>query len=128
MLALSNYQWTILLVMAVCYLFLCVRTALRMKDTGRSFLLWLVVTVCLTSIPATIVLMIDQYRGRFGPWREEDDETDEPDDDAAERRPPKGTRRCPHCGSRFRTEDVDTVGGVPTCPSCGLTLDQAGPA
>ena len=54
--------WVIGLIL-LFYLILCVRTAWAMKRSGRSFLLWLLISICTTSMLATMVLMRDQRRG-----------------------------------------------------------------
>jgi len=114
MAALSTQQTVIIGLLIVCYLAVCLRTALRMARTGRSLWLWLLITVFLTSIPATVVLMREQFRavgrGRRGP-------ADEP----RHERP----FRCRHCRKLVRPADVDHSSGVAACPHCGLALDEA---
>jgi len=113
MVALSDYQWTIIGVAGVGYLFVCVRTARTMARTGRSFWKWLLITVFCTSIPATILLLREQARRVRG--------------GRSSRRRPRGSApplRCPHCGDLIRREDLDSSGGAAACPSCGMVIDD----
>lgn len=50
-------------VLVVFYLVLAFRAAWSMRRSGRPFALWLVLSILLTSIPAMLLLMYDQYRG-----------------------------------------------------------------
>jgi len=81
-----------------------------MARTGRNFWLWLVISVFLTSIPATIVLMYDQMR-RLSP-----------------RRVARGGAapiRCTHCGGVIEPAEADEPDGVALCPHCHLPIDEA---
>jgi len=114
MIARSVYHWGWVVLLIACYVAICARTAFRMAKSGRSFWLWLVLSVFLTSIPGTFVLMRDQIRSlpprRRGPRGGE----------GAEAR----QVRCSRCGGLFRPEDVDRSGGAAVCPHCGLPADE----
>jgi len=119
MIALTDVQWVMVALLIACYLAICVRTALRMAHTGRSFWKWLSITVFLTSIPATVVLMREQMRHaraarRARPRRHEGPDEPEPD-----------LLRCRHCGKLVRPADLDHTGGLAACPFCRLPVDDA---
>ncbi|MGB2821263.1 MAG: hypothetical protein WBF17_09805 [Phycisphaerae bacterium] len=114
MVARALYHWTWVALLIVCYLGICTRTAFRMARTGRSFWLWLIISVFLTSIPGTFVLMRDQLRGM--PQRRRRP--------PASRPPEGGPLRCSHCGKLTRPDDLDRSGGVTTCPHCGMTVNE----
>jgi hypothetical protein len=114
MIARSAYHWVWVALLIACYLAICARTAFRMAKSGRSFWLWLVLSVFLTSIPGTFILMRDQIRNlpprRRGPRGGE--------------RAEAGQVRCSRCGRLFGPEDVDRSGGAAVCPHCGLPVDE----
>lgn len=114
MIARSVYHWAWVAALVVCYLAICARTAFRMARSGRSFWLWLVISVFLTSIPGTFVLMRDQVRG--APRRRRPRPASGP--------PEGGQVRCTRCGKPMRPADVDRSGGVAVCPHCGLPVDE----
>ena len=113
MIALTSTQWVLVALMVAFYVILCGRTALYMARSGRSFWKWLVITLFLTSIPATLVAMRERQRAlrsprrrRFGP----------PLDEAP--------FSCARCGKQIRAADLDTGDGVAKCPHCGLPVDE----
>jgi len=115
MVALTNYQITLIALMVACYLAICVRMALRMRRAGRNFWLWLAVTICFTGIPAVLVYFHDRMKQLQSPPRRRS-------------RPAasNATSRCRHCGRRYRGDEVDDLDGVATCPNCHLPLDEVG--
>ncbi len=115
MLALTNMQWGLTCLLAILYLFTCARVAAAMKQAGRNPLAWFFITLCLTAVPATIVLWIDRYRSLKSPR-----------ESRAEREPrkPPGPRRCPHCQAVIPGELPAGPDGTATCPDCGLTIDE----
>jgi len=115
MAGLTATRWAWIGLLILCYLALCVRTAMRMARTGRNFWLWLAISVFFTSIPGTFVLMQDQIRGM----------SKAPSRRAARRGPDAERIRCDQCGQPLRPADVDHSGGLATCPHCGLPLDEA---
>ena len=130
MLAFTNTGWAVIIAMAGFYLVLCTRTAWAMKRSGRSFLMWLAITICTTSIPATMVMFRDQRRGYCPADIEDNDEYDDPLDAA-------GTRddaghddemvTCTKCGRTMRRSQLRRLSGKPKCPHCGSKFDKARP-
>jgi DNA-directed RNA polymerase subunit RPC12/RpoP len=127
---LSSPEWGLLVGGAAFYLATCVRMAYHMARTGRSFWLWLVITIFATSIPATAVLFRDRSRAlgqqlrtpeRSGSPRSpgiqvpghQGDEVDADVDRAV---------RCGQCGRRLAAAEIDRTGPVPTCPHCHLPI------
>ena len=115
----SDTQWALILAMVTFYLVLCTRTAWSMRRSGRSFLLWLVISIFTTSIPATMVLFLDQRRG-YCPASLTDQDEKEPDRSA-------GTGdemvTCDKCGRKMRPAELRRISGKPKCPHCGRKID-----
>ena len=129
MLAFTNTEWVVIIAMAGFYLVLCVRTAWAMRRSGRSFLMWLAITICTTSIPATMVMFRDQRRGYCPADLEDEDEDDyEPapqagsdgsgDDDMV---------TCAKCGRTMRRSQLRRLSGKPKCPHCGSKFNKNKP-
>jgi len=98
MLAQDTTTSLIIGLMVLFYLVLCARTAWSMRQSGRSFVLWLAISIFTTSIPATMVLIRDQRRG-YNPAmlaqqrQEQEDEPDEGDHHLHRRRADKRSDR-----------------------------------
>lgn len=126
MLAFNETQWALLIAMVGFYLVLCTRTAWAMRRSGRSFFLWLAITIFTTSIPATMVMFHDRRRG-YCPADLEDEEEDEP----APQPSPDGHGdemvTCPKCGRTMRRSQLRRLSGKPKCPHCGSKFDKARP-
>jgi len=130
MLALTNTGWATLAAMAAIYLVLCTRTAWAMKRTGRSFLMWLAITIFTTSIPATMVMFRDQRRGYCPADLEDDDEYDDQLDAGRPRDADAHDKEmvtCPKCGRTMRRAQLRRLSGKPKCPHCGSKFDKARP-
>ncbi|MCD6303698.1 MAG: hypothetical protein J7M21_01905 [Planctomycetes bacterium] len=118
MLALASHQWILLAVLAAAYLAVCLRTALHMARTRRSFWKWLIVTVLFTSIPASLVLLRQRMRAetagrRFGAAG------------GAEAGKSAGTYLlCRQCGRRIAPGEADRTAGLAVCPHCGAVLEE----
>jgi hypothetical protein len=119
MLAFSDTQWALVLAMVALYLVLCIRTALTMRRSGRSFWLWLVISIFTTSVVATMVLFRDQRRG-YCPANMADRDEEEPDRAAAGDK----TITCDKCGREMRPDELRRVCGKPKCPHCGRKIDR----
>ena len=108
----TQRAWLFIGLLLACYLAICTRTAFRMARTGRNFWFWLVVSVLLTSIPATFVLMRDRIR-----------------DVSPARRRRQGSAaapgRCVHCGRWIGPAGPDDADGLAVCPHCHLPIDEA---
>jgi hypothetical protein len=135
MLSFTTHQWVLVVLLVACYLAICVRTAMRMARTGRSFWKWLVISVLLTSLPASLVLVREQVAAIRAPRRSAragrpappPEPADTPPDQAPiDEEPSKEDKliRCAQCGKRIRPADVDRTGGLPACPSCHLPIDE----
>jgi DNA-directed RNA polymerase subunit RPC12/RpoP len=118
--AFSDTQWAFILAMVAFYLVFCVRTALSMRRSGRSFWLWLVITIFTTSILATIVLFRDQRRGYNPASLADRDERQGPDRSAAAG---DETITCDKCGRTMRPAELRRISGKPKCPHCGRKID-----
>ena len=116
MISMTSQQWTWVGVLLLCYLAACLHTAFRMAKTGRNFWLWLAVSVFLTSIPATLMLIYDQYRRSFPKIA--------PKPDRPRRGRGPSTKPCRHCGHSIAPGEVDRIGGVSECPNCHLPIDR----
>ena len=119
MLAFSDTQWALILAMVASYLVLCIRTAWTMRRSGRSFLLWLVISFFTTSILATMVLFRDQRRG-YCPASLVDRDEEEPDRSGGDG---DETITCGKCGRKMRPDELRRISGKPKCPHCGRKID-----
>lgn len=119
----SDREFTLLLMglLPLSYLLLCTRTALAMRRSGRSFWLWLVISIFTTSITATMVLFRDQRRGYCPASLAEqtDQDEDEPDRSA----PGDEMIICDKCGRKMRPGELRRISGKPKCPHCGRKID-----
>lgn len=111
MIALTSLQWTVIALLAVMYVFTCVRVAMHMRRLGRSPVAWFFVTLFLTAVPASVV-MLREYRRRrdaaaAGPGRADPDAV-----------------RCPHCGAVIAGPGKETPSGVVICPECRQPLGE----
>jgi hypothetical protein len=117
--AFSDTQWALILAMVAFYIVLCTRTALAMRRSGRSFWLWLVITIFTTSIMATMVLFRDQRRGYCPASLAEHDERQGPDRSAGAG---GETITCGKCGRKMRPDELRRISGKPKCPHCGRKI------
>ncbi len=119
MFAFFETQWVLILAMVTFYLVLCTRTAWSMRRSGRSFWLWLIISIFTTSILATMVLFRDQRRG-YCPASLTDQDAEEPDhsDGAGDE-----TITCDKCGRKIRPRELRRLSGKPKCPHCGRKID-----
>jgi DNA-directed RNA polymerase subunit RPC12/RpoP len=108
--------------MVAFYLVLCTRTALAMRRSGRSFWLWLVISIFTTSITATMVLFRDQRRGYCPANLAEQTDQDEKEPD---RSAGGGDEMiiCDKCGRKMRLGELRRISGKPKCPHCGRKID-----
>ena len=123
MLAFTDTQWALILAMAAFYLVLCVRTALSMRRSGRSFLLWLVISIFTTSILATMVLFRDQRRGYCPASLAEQTDQDENEPDRSAGGGDDEMITCDKCGRKMRLGELRRISGKPKCPHCGRKID-----
>jgi len=123
MFAFTDTQWTMVVALAAFYLVLCTRTALAMRRSGRSFWIWLVITIFTTSVVATMVMMRDQRRG-YCPanLRDEDEAVSSGDCDDGDE-----TVTCAKCGRTMRRSELRRISGKAKCPYCGQKFDKARP-
>ena len=132
MMAFSDTQWALVLAMVASYLVLCTRTALAMRRSGRSFWLWLVISIFTTSILATMVLFRDQRRG-YCPANlaEQTDQDENEPDRSADAGTGTGagdeTITCDKCGRKMRPGELRRISGKPKCPHCGRKIDKPRP-
>jgi len=98
----------VVVVFCVAWAAMALRAALNVRRTGRRWWVWLLVSLPLAGLPATIVAFADEYRrhrrsaGRVA-----------------------GARRggpCPNCGARLTPRDVRRVDGQNVCPNCRAVL------
>jgi hypothetical protein len=128
---LTSPEWGLVVGCVTFYVATCVRMAYHMARSGRSFWLWLVITIFATSIPGTIVMFRDRSRalarqiptpgGSESPASSGSPDIQmsghrNPDDDAGP------TVRCGQCGRRLGNAEIDRTGPVPTCPHCHLPI------
>jgi len=109
--ALSNYQWAAICLLAILYLLISARVAWRMGKLGHNTALWFLLTVFLTAVPATIVYWYHGYRRLQPGERGQLGRSASP--------PP---RRCPRCGEILPPGGPD--GAPPRCPRCGSQSDE----
>ena len=122
MLAFTDTQWALILAMVASYGVLCTRTALAMRRSGRSFWLWLFISIFTTSILATMVLFRDQRRG-YCPANlaeQTDQDENEPDRSAGA---DDEMITCDKCGRKMRPGELRRISGKPKCPHCGQKID-----
>lgn len=105
----------LLALLGALYVLSCVRISLAMRRTRRSAVLWFLVTLLGTPIPAMVALWQDSVRelrrrrrGRGA---------------ATRRRTPQ---RCPHCGEQFSAGNGEAGGAPGTCPHCHMPIDKKG--
>ncbi len=120
MLAFSETQWILILAMVAFYLVLCTRTAWSMRRSGRSFLLWLVITIFTTSILATMVLFRDQRRGYCPASLADQDREEEKPGRSADAE--DKTITCDKCDRKMRSSELRRISGKPKCPHCGRKI------
>ena len=120
--AFSDTQWALILARVAFYIVLCTRTALAMRRSGRSFWLWLVITIFTTSILATMVLFRDQRRGCC-PASLADRDEEKPDRPAGAGDGDE-TITCDKCGRKMRPAELRGISGKPKCPHCGRKIDM----
>ncbi len=125
MLAFTDTQWAMLIAMVAFYLVLCGRSAWAMRRSGRSFWMWLVITICTTSIPAAMVMMRDHRRG-YCPADLQDEDAPAPADDS-DSDDGGETVTCQKCGRTMRRSELRRISGKPKCPHCGRKFDKARP-
>ncbi len=116
-----------LIAMAGFYLVLCGRTAWAMRRSGRSFLMWLAITIFTTSIPATMVMFRDQRRGYCPADLEDEDEDEyEPAPQAGSDGPGDDDMvTCAKCGRTMQRSQLRRLSGKPKCPHCGSKFSKA---
>lgn len=116
----NTMQWIALAALIVLYPLTCIRVALAMRRSGRNAVLWFFLTLCLTAIPAMVVLWLDSYKAlnakRTGGGKSR------PRNQAAAQRP-SAVGQCPHCGCLL---DDQAIGAK--CPNCGKKLTGKRPA
>lgn len=123
--AMDNPTLLIVLLAAGAYVFTCARIARHAGRLGRSTVAWFVITLGLTALPAMVLFLTEFYRrkrvanmnpGDSGPANQE----------ANPPAPPLPDRKlCPHCSRSVRMGELDRSSGSPTCPYCGMIIDEA---
>jgi hypothetical protein len=98
---LTVVHWILLGMLAVMYVLSCVRVAMRMHAIGRSGVMWFFITLCLTFVPALIVL---RRRSRA----------------MLTARMFTDARRCPHCSGVLTGEGAADG----RCPHCNMPLRE----
>ena len=120
MLALAPVQWFLIAALAMLYVITCIRVAVQMRRIGKNPAVWFFVTFFFTAIPASVVFLWRNFvwlRRRQGPADRRLHGEEDRDDDRA-------TLRCPRCRRRISLVEVQSAGGVKTCPRCGSLLDE----
>jgi hypothetical protein len=105
--------------LVLLYVVSCVRVSFAMHRTGRSFALWLLVTLCTTAIPAMVVLWQDSLKRLGGAARPAGGGRGQADGPAEAE-----FVRCRHCGHLFSEAEARGAGGVRRCPNCDLPVDE----
>lgn len=123
-LALTQTQWTLVILLAVVWVISSLRIALHARKIGRNPWLWFFITLCFTALPALIVFNIAYFLSR---------RRDPLDRQPSARRagPPQGAPpegppvRCPHCGKLIMPAELADEPPPRRCPRCRLPLDEA---
>lgn len=112
----ETQHYAILGVLGALYLLSCVRMGLAARRYGRSPLLWSLITIFCTPIPAAIVYHMDSVRaskdyqgdaGHLPPGRD-------------------AVLACPHCEGPLGPQDLRGAAGGPiVCPHCNAPIDRS---
>jgi len=105
MMALSNFRWALIALVAAMYVVMCVRVAGRMAKIGRSGVAWFFISFFCTAIPAARVLRRHYRHAR-----------------AADQSASRDVRRCEHCGAVLG-DDAGPPGQA-VCPQCDMKLNE----
>jgi hypothetical protein len=117
----THIHYGLAAVLLALWLVSCVRLALAVSRAGRSFWLWLALTIASLGVVAWVVVMVDLRREANR--RQRARTTDGPPDLAKTAGPGPA---CPHCHSRLNAEEFDAGAPAPVCPHCNLPLGQEG--
>jgi len=133
----SGYQIALIVVLVLSLVVTAFRMARMASKLGRNPVLWFVISLFLTALPATIVFWRDQMqrmrasqslpgwslrRRRRGDGGEEPDDVAQPPSAEGggepDARQAASAERCPHCGSLLEPGDIGD--GLARCPQCDL--------
>ncbi len=113
---------TIVLALACMHIILCNRVRVIAVRMGLPAAKWFILSLLLTPIPAMIVFwwynvqgIRRRQRGRFRHLLSCETSV------SGEENAP---RRCPNCGELIVSDEGRHGGALPTCPHCGLGLDE----
>ncbi len=111
-------QWLAVALLAGVYLLTCLRVAIAMGRAGGNRLLWFLVTLLATALPAMIVL----WRRRIRPVRASPPSGRIP---PRPRRTGPGiqVRLCPRCRQLLHPEELSGPGPV-HCPTCHTLIEE----
>jgi hypothetical protein len=100
------------------YLLTCLRVAMTMGRAGGNRLLWFLVTLLATALPAMIVLWRRRMRQVGSSQRPGPVAGPGPD-----RPPDSQVRLCPHCGQLLHPEELSGFGPV-RCATCHSLIQE----
>ncbi|MHC4294600.1 MAG: hypothetical protein ACYSTL_03350 [Planctomycetota bacterium] len=118
MLALSEIQWVLIVILVLLHAAACYRIPRWAKLTGRDPKRWFFVTLLFSALPAAVMQLQDFFAHR----------SRRPGRDTAEGEADKSAlsqTRCPHCGARSEAGAAVENNSAATniCPRCGMLID-----
>jgi hypothetical protein len=117
MIAAMDFRWVALAILVLLYVLTSARVARQLHRTGHNGILWFLITLIFTAIPASIVLARDHRK-----QAETDGGPPTPD---AGRDGTASLARCRHCGGPLDLgEPIAADEQIKTCPHCGMGLDE----
>lgn len=120
MIALTKLQWVLIAALVGMYLFACFRVSRWAGATGRRPVLWFLIALFCTALPAAVIRCIDAIRASGRRTTPKAGRTD-----AKSRESSSAPVPCPHCGVRSEVgASADESNGSPVCPNCGMLLKE----
>jgi hypothetical protein len=121
MIALTELQWVLIAALGGTYLFACFRVSRWAGATGRRPVLWFLIALFCTALPAAVIRHIDAIRASGRRTRPKGQRTD-----ATSRESSPAPALCPHCGLRAEVggPSADEPDVPPVCPNCGMLLEE----
>ena len=123
MVGLTNFQWALIACAAVLYLLTCVRVALALRRIRKNPVLWFLITLFFTAIPASLYIACRRFKmlgARGASGAGEQREVGPAGED--ERR--AAIRRCRHCGAVITAREEPAPDGLQLCPECKQAIDE----
>ncbi len=121
MIALTKLQWVLIAALAGVYLIACLRVSRWARATGRRPVLWFLIALFCTALPAAVIQHIDAVRASGRRTTPKAGRAD-----AASRENSSAPALCPHCGVRAEVggPSANEPDRPPVCPNCGMLLEE----